>query len=132
MSDPKQALKERRRLQKLIKKKDKPKFLRYDWDKYYRLERQETWRKPRGRDNPMRLQLSGYPPKADPGFGTPKEIRGLHPSGLKPVIVRSMKELENLKGKQDVIVYIASTVGLKKRTEMVSKAKELGIRLANG
>ncbi|MDT7905098.1 MAG: 50S ribosomal protein L32e [Sulfolobales archaeon] len=132
MSDPKQTLKERRRLQKLIKKKDKPKFLRYDWDKYYRLERQETWRKPRGRDNPMRLQLSGYPPKVDPGFGTPKEIRGLHPSGLKPVIVRNMKELENLKGKQDVIVYIASTVGLKKRTEMVSKAKELGIRLANG
>jgi large subunit ribosomal protein L32e len=43
-----------------------------------------------------------------------------------------MKELENLKGKQDVIVYIASTVGLKKRMEMVSKAKELGIRLANG
>ncbi|MCG2871194.1 MAG: 50S ribosomal protein L32e [Sulfolobales archaeon] len=132
MSDPKQALKERRRLQKLIKKKDKPKFLRYDWDKYYRLERQETWRKPRGRDNPMRLQLSGYSPKVDPGFGTPKEIRGLHPSGLKPVIVRNMKELEDLKGKQDVIVYIASTVGLKKRTEMVSKAKELGIRLANG
>jgi large subunit ribosomal protein L32e len=126
------ALKERRKLQQKIKSKDKPQFLRYDWDKFYRLERQETWRKPRGRDNPMRLQLSGYPPKVDPGFGTPKEIRGLHPSGLRPVVVHNVKELEAIKDKDNVIVYIASTVGLKKRLEILSKAMELKVRVANG
>ena len=131
MKVPKE-LKERRKLQEKIKQKDKPEFLRYDWDKYYRLERQETWRKPRGRDNPMRLQLSGYPPKVDPGFGTPKEIRGLHPSGLKPVIVHNLQELEALKGKTDVIVYVASTVGLNKRLKILERAQELGLRVANG
>lgn len=131
MKTPKE-LKERRKIQEKIKKKDKPEFLRYDWDKYFRLGRQETWRKPRGRDNPLRLQLAGYPPKVDPGFGTPKDIRGLHPSGLKPVIVHNLNELEALKGRNDVIVYVASTVGLNKRMKIVERAQELGLRLANG
>ena len=110
----------------------KPEFYRYDWDKFYRLERQETWRKPKGRDNPMRLELKGYPAKVKVGFRTPKDIRGLHPSGLKPVIINSLKELEALKDQKDkVIVVLSGNLGLKKRLELLKRADELGIRVAN-
>jgi len=126
-----------RKIQEKIKKirSKKLEFLRYDWDKYYRIGRQETWRKPKGRDNPMRLELKGYPPKVKIGYRTPKEIRGLHPSGLVPVYVRNEKDLEkvaNSKEKEKVIVVFSSTLGLKKKLELVEKAKQLGLKVANG
>lgn len=126
-----------RKIQEKIKKikSKKLEFLRYDWDKYYRIGRQETWRKPKGRDNPMRLELKGYPPRVKIGYRTPKDIRGLHPSGLVPVYVRNEKDLEkvaNSKEKEKVIVVFSSTLGLKKKLELVEKAKQLGLKVANG
>ncbi|MCY0882507.1 MAG: 50S ribosomal protein L32e [Acidianus infernus] len=110
-----------------------PDFLRYDWDKYFRLERQEKWRKARGIDNKTRLKLKGFPPPVDPGYRKPKIIRYLHPSGLKPVIINNVKDLENIaKFKDQVIGIISSNVGFKKRLEIIKKATEMGIKLANG
>ncbi|AEE93747.1 ribosomal protein L32a [Acidianus hospitalis W1] len=110
-----------------------PDFLRYDWDKYFKLERQEKWRKTRGIDNKTRLKLKGFPPPVDPGYRKPKIIRYLHPSGLKPVIINNMKDLENIaKFKDQVIGIISSNVGFKKRLEIIKKAIEMGIKLANG
>ncbi|MFP3162686.1 MAG: 50S ribosomal protein L32e [Acidianus hospitalis] len=110
-----------------------PDFLRYDWDKYFKLERQEKWRKTRGIDNKTRLKLKGFPPPVDPGYRKPKIIRYLHPSGLKPVIINNMKDLENIaKFKDQVIGIISSNVGFKKRLEIIKKATEMGIKLANG
>ncbi|MFP3217215.1 50S ribosomal protein L32e [Acidianus sp.] len=110
-----------------------PDFLRYDWDKYFKLESQEKWRKTRGIDNKTRLKLKGFPPPVDPGYRKPKIIRYLHPSGLKPVIINNMKDLENIaKFKDQVIGIISSNVGFKKRLEIIKKATEMGIKLANG
>jgi large subunit ribosomal protein L32e len=110
-----------------------PDFLRYDWDKYFKLERQEKWRKTRGIDNKTRLKLKGFPPPVNPGYRKPKIIRYLHPSGLKPVIINNMKDLENIaKFKDQVIGIISSNVGFKKRLEIIKKATEMGIKLANG
>lgn len=110
----------------------KPDFSRYDWDKYYRIGRQETWRRPKGIDNAMRLELKGYAPKVKIGYGSPKEIRGLHPSGLIPVVVSSVTDLEKVKDKKDkVIVILSSRLGLKKRLELLKRADELGIRVSN-
>lgn len=118
---------------KLKYKSKLPDFLRYDWDKYFKLERQETWRNPRGRDNKTRLRYKGFPPPVDPGYRKPKLIRGLHPSSLKQVIVRNTDELEKLKDKKDgIIITIASTVGLKKRLDIIRRAKELGFKISNG
>ncbi|MBP1357432.1 MAG: 50S ribosomal protein L32e [Sulfolobus sp.] len=122
-------------LQDKIKKirSRKIKFLRYDWDKFYRIGRQETWRKPKGIDNPARLELKGYQPKVKIGFRTPKDIRGLHPSGLIPYRITNSKDLERLAQENaPVIVVISSTIGLKKKLELVEKAKKLGLRVANG
>lgn len=118
---------------KLRYKSKLPKFLRYDWDKYFKLERQEKWRRPRGRDNKTRLKRRGFMPIVSPGYRTAKIIRGLHPSALEEVIVYTPKDLDKLKDRKDqVILTISGSVGLKKKLEIIRKAKELGFRLTNG
>jgi large subunit ribosomal protein L32e len=125
----------RRKIQKVKTNSESkvPSFTRYDADKYFRLERQESWRKPRRRDNKSRRKVRGFQPLAQPGYRKPKEVRDLHPSGLSPVVVNNMKELESLQSRSsEVIAIISSRVGLKKKLEMLKKAGELGIRVANG
>ena len=127
-----EALKARRTLQRRISKarRGKPVFRRYLSWRFWKFERREYWRKPKGNDNKMRLQLKGYPPIVKVGYGSPRDLRGLHPSGLKPVIVSSAKELEGLDPSRH-IVYIAGNVGLRKRIELIKLARERGLRVAN-
>lgn len=125
-------IRERRKLQEKLRKarSGKPEFLRYLSWRFWKFERREYWRKPKGIDNKMRLQLKGYPPIVKSGYGTNSELRGLHPSGLEPVVVSNAKELEALDPARH-IVYIASTVGLRKRLELVRIAREKGFKVAN-
>ncbi|MEM2006565.1 MAG: 50S ribosomal protein L32e [Sulfolobales archaeon] len=115
---------------KLIEKKLKLRFYRNKWWKFSKFRNDPKWRRPRGKDNPMRLRLKGHPPIASSGYGTPAAIRGLHPSGLEPVVVSSLRDLSGLDPSRNV-VYISSTVGLRKRLEIVRKAQEMGFRVAN-
>jgi len=115
---------------KLIEKKLKLRFYRNKWWKFSKFRNDPKWRRPRGKDNPMRLRLKGLPPIASSGYGTPAAIRGLHPSGLEPAVVSSLRDLSGLDPSRN-IVYISSTVGLRKRLEIVRKAQEMGFRVAN-
>ncbi|MEM1541484.1 MAG: 50S ribosomal protein L32e [Ignisphaera sp.] len=131
----KNILKQLRARRKSIKKAvsirvDRPKFLRNIWWKFKKFENNLKWRKPRGKDNPMRLSLKGYPPVVKSGYGTPLSFRYLHPSGLEPVVISNSKVLLNLDPKKH-IVYIASSVSLKKRLEIISVAKSRGFKIAN-
>ncbi|MFN4046736.1 MAG: eL32 family ribosomal protein, partial [Acidilobaceae archaeon] len=91
-----EAVRERRRLREAIKGKRKPRFMRYlSWE-FWKFERRDSWRRPKGNDSKMRLEIKGYPPRVKIGYRTPRALRGLHPSGLKPVVVRSLKDLEGL------------------------------------
>ncbi|AOL15788.1 50S ribosomal protein L32e [Sulfolobus sp. A20] len=123
--------KQYRELRQRLKER-KPEFLRYDADKFFKLGRQEKWRRPYGRDNKTRLKIRGFPPKVSVGYRLPKDIRYLHPTGLKKVIVNNVDELIKLKDQKDnVIVIIGGTVGFKKRLDIINKAKELGIKVSN-
>ncbi len=123
-----EILKSRRKIREAISRKRDVEFRRYlSWE-FWKFERRDSWRKPKGKDNKMRLEIKGYPPKVKIGYRNPDDIRGLHPSGLKPVVVSTLKDLESLNPKEH-IVYISSSVGLKKRLELVKLAQERGFRV---
>ncbi len=109
-----------------VKRKNKPKFNVPNLGFFKSVK--ARWRKPRGTHNKKRMKASfmGASPKI--GYRNPPSIRGLHPSGMKEVIVNNVKEIENLK---DVVVRIASSVGGKKRALIEEKAKALHLRIVN-
>jgi len=124
---------QRRKLREYIRKIKmyrRVEFLRWLWWKFDKFENKLRWRRPKGKDNPVRLSYKGYPPKPDSGYRLPRDIRNLHPSGLIPIRVSNIKELEALDPRKHII-YIASSVGTKKRLEIISKAREKGFRIAN-
>ena len=114
---------------KLAKKKaKKPEFIRQESWRYKRVD--ESWRRPRGLDSKMRLKRKGWPASPNIGYRSPKELRGLHPSGYREILVRNLSDL----AKADPtchIVRIAHTVGEKKAIEISSKAYEMGLTVLN-
>ncbi|MBI4010318.1 MAG: 50S ribosomal protein L32e [Candidatus Aenigmarchaeota archaeon] len=108
--------------------KKKPKFLRYMHEAYRRLG--TSWRKPRGKQNKLRVREKGKIKMPSVGYGAPKESKFLHPSGFREVLVHNVDELMNLdKGKE--AVKIAHTVGTRKRSEILKKAEELKVKVLN-
>jgi large subunit ribosomal protein L32e len=106
----------------------RPKFVRQESWRYDRLA--ENWRKPKGKDNKMRLQVSGVPRLVKVGYGGPKEVRGLHPSGYTDNLVFNINDLLSLDSKKDAI-RIGHVVGKLKRKEILDKSVELGIKVLN-
>ncbi len=119
-----------KKIRELIARKKKPEFYRNQWWKFWKFENKLKWKKPKGNDNPMRLKLKGYPPVVSVGYRTSKIIRGLHPSGRRPVVVHNVAELEGL-NPEEVIVYVSGKVGLRKREAIVRAALEKGFVVAN-
>lgn len=120
-------MKELLELRKKIKKK-KPSFVRQDAHKKPRLEKK--WRKPKGIHSKMRLKLRGYRRSVSVGYGSPKKVRGLHNSGLKSIMINSIKDIEKLDSKKECAA-IAKTIGMKKRILLINKAKAVGVRIIN-
>jgi len=118
------------RIRKKIKR-EKPDYLRpYWWTKIRLKNRMDSWRKPRGIHNKMRKKKKGKPPLVEVGYGSPREVRGLLSNGKRPVIVHNVEELEKIDKEKEVAV-IASTVGKRKRLEIIKRAQELGIEIYN-
>jgi large subunit ribosomal protein L32e len=107
-------------------KSKKPEFNFHDSHKKKRLG--TSWRKPRGLHNKLRQQVAAKGKLVRPGFGSPKAVRGFHPSGLPEMLVNNVAELEKAQG---YAVRIASPVGMKKRMDIQAKATEMGLRVLN-
>ncbi|MCS7108259.1 MAG: 50S ribosomal protein L32e [Sulfolobales archaeon] len=120
----------RKLLVKAIKKKRDIVFYRNVWWKFAKFRNNPVWRKPKGKDNPMRLKLKGHPPVVNAGFRTPTSIRGMHPSGLVSVVVNNVSDLSKYRPDK-VLIYVGGSVGLRKKLEIISKAKEAGFLIAN-
>ncbi len=106
----------------------RPEFVRQESWRYDRLA--PNWRRPKGKDNKMRKQVSGVPPLAKVGYKGPRKSRGLHPSGYNDILVFNIKDLTKIDPKVDA-VRIAHTVGNKKRIEIVSEATKLKMKILN-
>jgi large subunit ribosomal protein L32e len=106
----------------------RPRFVRQESWRYDRLS--ENWRRPKGKDNKMRLQVSGVPPLVKVGYRGPRISRGLHPSGYTDNLVFNVNDLARLDPKRDA-ARMAHAVGKRKRIEIIAKASELGIKVLN-
>jgi len=109
-------------------KQRKPKFARQESWRYKRLK--ENWRRPRGLDNKMRKRVKGWPSCPGKGYRGPKEARGLHPSAFREVRVFNLDDLSKVNPELEAI-RIASSVGSKKRAEIINEARERGIHVLN-
>ena len=119
------------RLRRRLKSR-KPEFRRYESHKKLRL-RDKGWRKPRGRHSKLRQMYGGkWSGRAlvRVGYGSPAEVRGLHPCGKEEVLVYNPSQLESLNPETQA-VRIASSVGMKKRLAIEDRAKQLGLKVLN-
>jgi large subunit ribosomal protein L32e len=90
----------------------------------------DKWRRPKGRHSKMRKQERGRGRIPKPGYGSPAALKGLDRQGFVLVRVFNPKEVERINpGKEKAL--IASTVGRKKRLEILKKAEEKGISVDN-
>lgn len=112
----------------MVRKKRTHKFRRQEWFRFAKLG--EKWRRPRGGDSKMRLGISGKPAVVSIGYRSPRSVRGVHPSGLVEVLVHGPRDLERLDADKQA-VRIGSSVGGRKREQILAKTKELGIRVLN-
>ena len=118
------------RIRKKIKRK-KPDYFRPHWWTRPSLKRKrDSWRNPSGIHNKIRRKIKGKPSPVETGYGSPREVKGLLPNGKRPVIVHNAKELEKVNREQEAVI-IASTVGKRKRMDIIKRAQELGIEIWN-
>ncbi len=110
------------------KKKRKPKFRHEQAHRWTRVS--DSWRKVRGIDSATREKKKGRPAMVSAGYRTPKEIRGLHPSGYEEVLVHRPADLEGLDPEVQAI-RIGGTVGMKKRQDILDKADTMFLRVLN-
>ncbi len=98
------------------------KFLRRTSNRYSKLGRKrkkkQIWRKPTGRDNKMREKRRGYP--AVVSIGCKKENSNVK----KLVIVRNIEDLKKIEKGKTILL---GNVGIKKKLEILKKAKEMNI-----
>jgi large subunit ribosomal protein L32e len=109
-------------------KRKKPEFIRKRGKIYKRLGLK--WRSPRGVHSQLRRHKreAGNIPKS--GYSSPKEVRGLHPSGFEEVLIYNVKNLEKINPTKQAC-RIASTIGKKKRIEIMKKAEYMKIKILN-
>ena len=108
----------------------RPKFVRTASHRYWRIGRWASWRRPRGQQSKQRRHY-GYRPKiVRIGYGSPRAMRGLTPTGFKPILVRTEADLAPLDATRDAVL-IARTVGTKRRLVLEESCRKRGLHILN-
>jgi len=108
----------------------RPIFGRQAANRYYRIGRDGTWRRPRGLQSKQRRHY-GYRAKiVRVGYRSPAAVRGLVPSGFRPVLVRTTDDLDAIDARTQAAI-IARTVGTRRRIVLEEAARKLGIHVLN-
>jgi len=106
----------------------KPKFLKQGTNYLKRLKKR--WRKPRGTDSKLRIKEKSKGKLPNIGYRAPNSTRGLHPSGLREIYIQNIKDLEKIDSKT-CTGRLSSTIGKKKKLEIVEISKDRKIKLLN-
>ncbi len=108
--------------------KKRPKFERPESWRYVRITK--NWRKPKGIDNKTRQKRRGWSASPNVGYGSPKTVRDLHPSGMEEVAVFNVGDLAIIDPETQV-ARIGGSVGARKRSRIVEEAQKREIRVLN-
>ena len=108
----------------------RPIFGRQAANRYYRIGRDGAWRRPRGLQSKQRRHYGYRPRIVRVGYRSPARVRGLVPSGFKPIIVRTSTDLAAIDARTEAAI-IARTVGTRRRLVLEEEARKLGIRVLN-
>jgi large subunit ribosomal protein L32e len=120
-------LKEKLELRSRMKKR-KPEFLRHEWFRYKRLGMK--WRKGKGIHSKIKKHVRYRIASPRIGYSSPKEVKALHSSGFREVMVYNVNEIGSVNPDTEA-ARIGHSVGAKKRNEMEKKADSMGIRVLN-
>jgi large subunit ribosomal protein L32e len=118
------------KIREKIKAKKKPVFRGRFGKKQTRRksnEKWDKWRRPRGIDITRKSEDGAV---VDIGYRTERKIRGLHPSGMKEVMVCTPAELGKVS--EGCAARISGTVGKKKKADIVKTAESMNIKVLNG
>ena len=107
--------------------KRRPKFRRQGAKYLKRLG--EKWRAPKGKQNKLRQHQKAKGNYPNPGYGSPKSLRSLHPSGFHEIMIRNLKDLEKVT--ENKAARIASAVGRRKRIEIMKIAEQRKLKILN-
>ncbi len=112
-------------MKKLVQlRRKKPESIRINAHRYKRLD--DNWRKPKGKDARDKITHKANPPKI--GRSMPRKFRGLHPSGLKEVLVKNVSDLDKVKEGYGIRI---AHVGKKKKMQIIAEAKKRNIPILN-
>ena len=109
---------------------NRPAFVRQAANRYWRIGRDGAWRRPRGLQSKQRRHYGYRSRIVRIGYRSPSDVRGLTPTGFRPVIVHNRAELDGLEPKRDAAV-IARTVGTRRRLVLEEEARRLGVHVLN-
>lgn len=115
-------------LRKTLKTK-KPNFIRQRPHKI-KLKNKLKWRRAKGIHSKTRLQHKGNIKTPNIGYSSPKKVKGLNPSGLKEIIIKTIKDLNKIDPKTQIAL-LSKTLGNRKKIEIVKKTKELNLKIQN-
>jgi len=127
MTEKNKILETRKKFVRRIKKK-KPKFRRPQWKT--RASVSLSWRRPKGIHSKLRERRGGKGKVPAIGYGTPKIIKGLHPSGYEEVLIHTPAQITLIDGKTQAI-RIGSSVGKRKRADINELAIKKGVKVLN-
>ena len=109
-------------------KAKKPVFIRHDSHKKVRVS--NVWRKPKGRQNKMRLNKKGYARSRSTGYSSPKLSYGLSREGFIQTVITSITQLAGLDPKKNAII-VSRTLGLRRKQEIILAANKQNIKILN-
>jgi large subunit ribosomal protein L32e len=113
-------------LRKKLKGK-KPRFVRHDAHKKKRVSA-SIWRRPKGRQNKMRLHKKGYARDRSTGFGSPLAVKYLSREGFTRNVVYTQKDIDALTPKTDGVI-LARTLGARKKLALIDYAQKKGFTI---
>lgn len=109
-------------------KRKKPGFNRQEYKKKKSLKKK--WVRPRGKDSKLKKYEAPRGKRPSTGYSSPKAVRGLNPRGFYEKLVFRPIDVEKIDPKTQAII-IGSTVGKKKRTEIIKTAQKKNIEVIN-